>query len=91
MVVVHACLVRDTHLSMFVRIAICSCMLDATVILTIMAFIEIMRKFNGTCVFETVLHMAFIEIMRIKGLFSVCIYKDACSISGFPLAPGDWQ
>ena len=31
-----------------------------------------MTKFNSACVFETVLHMAFIEIMRIKDLFSVC-------------------
>ena len=37
-----------------------------------MAFLEIMTKFNSACVFETVLHVAFIEIMRIKDLFSVC-------------------
>ena len=37
-----------------------------------MAFLEIMTKFNSACVFETVLHMALIEIMRIKDLFSVC-------------------
>ena len=50
-----------------------------------MAFLEIMTKFNSACVFETVLHMAFIEIMRIKDLFSVCDNYSCPRASSFNL------
>ena len=44
-----------------------------------------MTKFNSVCVFETVLHMAFIEIMRIKDLFSVCDNYSCPRASSFNL------
>ena len=47
-----------------------------------MAFLEIMTKFSSACVFETMLHMAFIEIMRIKGLFSVLTSEHVSSNFG---------
>ena len=50
-----------------------------------MAFLEIMTKFSSACVFETVLHMAFIEIMRIKDLFSVCDNYSCPRASSFNL------
>ena len=53
-----------------------------------MAFLEIMTKFNSACVFETVLHMAFIEIMRIKDLFSVCDNYSCPRASSFNLYLG---